>query len=222
MIAAFHGSYVQYVIYIGITEKYPRWFEKEVLDNIYSDSDRFTFWVPLEERTVDYYEKTLVEDYSVFLRKPDGNIHCTDFDVFEKLYQVFKYDRFTNSGVAAFSEDCIEYIECKPGVLSSEYPEWFYEFFTESAVFPNVETVLMFDTDKYRLSYNNSKFEMNTSGDISVLEHCVFLRNHLGEIRHMQYDIFKKHYNPGPLSNEVDTLLKEDVYDRFTNGRNLF
>lgn len=207
MIAAFHDSYVDYVLYMGMTEEYPQWFKDEVLEAIYMDCHRYTFYVPLEERTSDYYEKTLVEDYSVFLRKNDGEIFCTSYDAFRELYDIFKYDGFTNSGVAAFSEDCITYVECQPGVLSAEYPDWFYEFFTEAIHFPpDNESIFIFDLDSTNPPISSSDRESNiissldaSAGQVAIDHHCVFLRNYLGEIRHMRYETFLKHYNPGPL-----------------------
>lgn len=204
MLAALRGSYVEYVTYTGITEKYPVWFHREILDDIYMDQNRFTFWAPEEERGTDYYEKTLVEDYSVFLRKTDGSVLCTTYDVFSDLYVIFKYDAFTNSGMAAFKEDTIEYVECQPGVLSREYPDWFYEFFTEAAHFPQEEeSIFIFDVDTTDTPLRSSKYgveemEMGEVGQVSVDDHCVFLRNHLNEIMHMEYYKFLEMFNPGP------------------------
>jgi len=207
MIAAFHNSYVDFVIYMGMTEDYPTWFEEEVLVSVYMDEHRYTFYIPLEERTSDYYEKTLVEDYSVFLRKTTGEIFCTTYDAFMELYDIFTYNGFSNSGIAAFSEDCITYVECEPGVLSAEYPDWFYEFFTEAIHFPpGNESIFIFDMDNSSIPISTSDKDsdvispLDTSmGQVSIDHHCVFLRNHLGEIRHMRYETFLKYYNPGPL-----------------------
>lgn len=196
---------------MGITETYPRWFREEVMDNIFMDSNRFTFWTFEEERSFDYYEKELVEVYSVFLRKPDGDLKLTDYDTFEKLYRTLTYEDFSNSGIAAFEEDCIEYVECQPGVLSSEYPDWFYEYFTESIHLPNEETIFIFDTysattpiSSHNLNSNVIEHLNEEIGQVSIDHHCVFLRNYLGEIRHMRYEDFEKFYN----SNEN---LKEGV-----------
>src|SRR5437763_13558696 len=112
MRVALRGSYVEFVIFMGVTEKYPLWFEEELYECTYTDESRFTFWVPFNERNPDYYEKQLIEDYSVFLRKPNGEVHVTDYDIFTELYITFRYDAFTNSGRAALHEHCIEYVEC--------------------------------------------------------------------------------------------------------------
>lgn len=183
MKAALRDSYIEFVTFMGITEKYPLWFEKELCDTIYMDEHRYTFWVPKEERKIDYYEKTLVEDYSVFLKKPNGDIFVTDYDIFSDLYTSFRYDAFTNSGIAAFNEDCIEYVECTGGLLTREYPVWFYEYFTEAVHFPQEqESILIFE-----------------DGEVSVNTHCVFLRNKFGEIKGMLYDEFLKYYDPNPI-----------------------
>lgn len=183
MKAALKGSYVEFVLFAGITEKYPLWFEKELGETIYMDESRYTFWVSREERNPEYHEKQLIEDYSVFLRKDTGEVHVTDYDVFSDLYTAFAFNIFTNSGLAALGEDCIEYVECHPGVLPREHPHWFYEYFTECDNLPpgpfDGETLL------------HSK-----DGEVSVDTHCVFLRNRLGEIRGMEYDAFLKHYDP--------------------------
>lgn len=204
MLAALRGSYVDYVNYMGLTEKYPVWFHRDVLDDIYMDESRYTFWIPESERPVDYYEKELVEQFSVFLRKPGGEIFCTTTDAFEELYTVFKYDAFENSGVAAFSEDVIKYVECYPGRLSKRYPDWFYEYFTESIHFPDQEeSIFIYELDTTNPPVQSRDIDIIEPLDqdicqVSVDEHCVFLCNHLGEIRHMLYSNFIKYYTPGP------------------------
>lgn len=202
-----HGSEVDFVIYRGITERYSKWFVREVLDSIYMDEYRYTFWVPEDERPYHYYEMTLVESDSVFLRKTNGEVFCTTMHVFENLYDIFFYDGFTNSGVAAFDEDCIDYVECEPGVLSAEYPDWFYEYFTEAVHFPpDNESIFIYDTGYTTKPIFNSSGStvviepLNaTQGQASVTEHCVFLKNRFGEIRAMSFEDFTKYYNTGPL-----------------------
>jgi hypothetical protein len=199
MIAALRGSYVEYVYFMGVTEKYPPWFEEELYDSVYMDENRYTFYQPLGERKPDYYDKILVEDYTVFLRKPNGDIHVTDYDIFKELYTVFRYDSFTNSGVAAFNEDCIEYVECLGGVLPAGYPEWFYEYFTEALNFPrDSETIYFYDNDKHSITASRDFLEVPIRGEATVKEHCVFLRNKFGEIRGMTYDEFLIYYDDDP------------------------
>ena len=182
MKVALKGSYVEFVFFMGVTEHYPTWFDEEINDNIYMDEARYTFWVPKEERAVDYYEKQLIEDYTVFLRKANGDIHVTDYDTFNKLYMMFCHNAFTNSGVAALTVDCIEYVEVKGGVLDKRYPEWFYEYFTEAVNFPNNEETVLIQQD----------------GNITVKAHSVFLRNKFGEIKELLYEDFIKYYDPQP------------------------
>lgn len=183
MKAALRGSYVEFVCFMGITEKYPLWFEKELNETIFMDSDRYTFYCHPDERSPDYFEKQLIEDYTVFLRKPNGEVHVTDYEVLQYMYTSFQYDAFTNSGLAALDDDCIEYVECTGGVLTREYPSWFYEYFTEAVHFPQEgESILIYD-----------------NGEVSVDTHCVFLRNRFGEIRGMLYDDFLKYYDPNPV-----------------------
>lgn len=182
MKAALHNSYIDYVFYMGLTEKYPEWFNRELENDIYTDEHRYTFYIPKNERMCDYYDRILVEDYSVFLRKSDGSIFVTDYDTFCDLYDVFKYNSFTNSGLAAFKGDSIEYVECIGGVVVDDYPNWFYEHFTESTCSPD---------------YEESIF-INVNGEVSVKEHSVFMRNKLGEIRSMSYSSFRKYYDPSP------------------------
>lgn len=199
MRVALRGSYVEYVLFMGVTEKYPLWFENELSEAVYQDDNRYTFWVPPSERTPDYYEKQLIEDYTVFLRKPTGEIHITDYNIFTELYHVFTYDAFTNSGVAAFAEDCIEYVEAQAGVLPAGYPAWFYEYFTEAFNYPqDDETFFFYDTDKHVLTASRDSMEIAIGGDVTVTEHCVFLRNRFGEIRGLTYDEFLKYYDPEP------------------------
>ena len=184
MRAAMYDSYVQYVIFTGVTEKYPRWFKRELDKCAYTDESRFTFWVSKEERRPDYYEKKLVEDYSVFLRKPNGDIHLTDYDTFQELYITFTYDGFKNSGIAAFEDDCIEYVECIPGKNELEgYPDWFYEYFTESIILPDA-------FEGYILLSDTNSFE--------IREHCAVLRNRFGECRVIPYYKFTEHYSDRP------------------------
>lgn len=209
MKAVLHGSWVDYVIYMGMTERYPEWFQKEVLDDIYMDEHRFTFWLPEEERPWDYHEKELVESDSVFLRKPNGEIFRTSKYVFEQLYVIFLYDGFSNHGIAAYEEDSIEYVECQPGVLSAEYPDWFYEYFTEAIHFQNCnESIFIFEINTpgnpVTSSTRNQVVPLGSGlGQVAVDTHCVFLRNFLGEIRHMEYSDFLKHYHPGPVGGHI-------------------
>lgn len=199
MKAALRGSYIEYVLFAGVTERYPSWFNKELDESIYVDESRYTFYIPKEERRPDYYEKTLVEDYSVFLRKPTGEVFVTDYDVFSDMYVPFRYNSFTNSGIAAFDDDCIEYVECRPGVLPAGYPVWFYEYFTEAINFPqDEETIYLYDEETHCLTAKRGSLIVPLNGEASVTSHCVFLRNKLGEIRGMDYDDFSKYYDPDP------------------------
>lgn len=200
MRAALRDSYVEFVIFMGITEKYPLWFEKLLNKCAYTDESRFTFWVNKEERRPDYYEKQLIEEYSVFLRKSNGETHITTYDAFQNLYITFRHNAFTNSGLAAFEDDCIEYVECMGGVmLSVAYPEWFYEYFTEALNLPEDVTMLFSNDTKHRISINNGPFlEIDEYGGVSVDEHCVFLRNKHGEIKGMLFTDFEKYYDYDP------------------------
>lgn len=183
MLAGLRDSYVDVIFYMGVNEIYPFWFTEILYSCILVDEDRYTFYIPREERGYDYYEKKLVEDYSVFLRKADGSIHVTDYDTFEELYNLFKYDKFENSGLASLKSDCIEYIVCHGGQILSGYPEWFYEYFTEALHNPNAE---------------ESVFISEKNGDVTITEHCVFLRNRFGEIRVMAWKDFTEYYDPDP------------------------
>lgn len=199
MKAAIRGSYVEFVKFNGVTERYPLWFEEELYECTYTDESRFTFWVPADERRPDYFEKQLIEDYSVVIRKPNGDIHVTDEDIFLDMYTTFRYDVFTNSGIAAFDEDCIEYVECRGGVLSREYPLWFYEFFTEAVNFPQGETIFFHDHDTSTNNVRGPFLEVTDDGQVSVDEHSVFLRNKFGEVRGMLYRDFIKFYDDNPI-----------------------
>jgi hypothetical protein len=196
---ALRGSYVEFVIFMGTTENYPRWFEKLIEDAIYVDESRFTFYVDRLERRPDYYEKSLIEDYSVFIRKSDGEVHVTNYDTFQELYISFKYNDFKHAGLAALEEDCIEYVECKPGVLSAGYPDWFYEYFTEMINFPHdEETIYLYDETQHCLTAKRGNLIVPLGGDATVTKHCVFLHNRFGEVRGMDYDDFIKYYDPNP------------------------
>lgn len=183
MKSALRGSYVEVVFYMGINERYPMWFTEELYNCTFTDDSNYTFWVPEYERSPDYHEKILVEDYSVFIRKENGDIHVTSYDVFDQLYYQFRFDRFDNSGLAAFREDVIDYVECFGGSVISGYPDWFYEHFTESVIYQYGEESIFIDRD---------------DGELSVTHHVVFLRNKFGEIRVMDYDVFLKYYEPHP------------------------
>lgn len=201
---------MEFVIFNGVTEKYPAWFEEEIYDAIYTDESRYTFWMHWTQRNIDYYEKQLVEDYSVFLRKPNGEIHLTDYDVFQEMYTSFRYDAFTNSGIAAFKDDCIEYVECRGGVLSREYPTWFYEFFTEAVNLPQGETIFFHDCN---LATNNGSgpfLQVSDDGEVSVDSHSVFLRNKFGEIRGMLYEDFKRFYDDNPQVHPLGGFQDEE------------
>lgn len=192
MRAALRDSYVDFVLYMGENEKYPPWFQRELDLCAYTDESRFTFWVSLDERRPDYYEKKIVEEYTVFLRNPKGDIHITDYDVFQNLYITFRYDAFTNSGLAAFEEDSIEYVECKPGLMNANYPHWFYDHFTEAVNLPNAFEGFMMFAD-------NDEVMVNT--------YCVILRNRFGEIRTLSYEEFTRFYDDSP-SRDRDQLLR--------------
>lgn len=197
---ALRGCYVEVVFFMGVNETYPHWFADELYNSIFTDEHRYTFWVPREERTPLYYEKQLVEDYSVFLRKPDGTIHVTDYDVFTSLYHTFRYDAFTNSGLAALNDDCIEYVECHEGALTGSYPEWFEIFFTEAINFPpDGGSILIYNNkERFLTASRESLIDVGPHGDISVNCHCVFLWNKFGEIRGLSWGEFLRFYDPDP------------------------
>lgn len=201
MRTALRGSYVDVVFFMGIHEKYPLWFQEELHNNIFMDDHRYTFYVHHEERSVNYYEKTLVEDYTVFLRKPTGEIHVTDYDTFVDLYYVFRNDEFTNSALAALHTDTIEYVECNGGELTYGYPEWFEQFFTESLTTPDYsETIFMYQNNEetIQICLNEDTVLVRINGDTSVTSRCVFLCNRFGEIRGMGWQEFLKYYDPDP------------------------
>src|SRR5690606_35734242 len=127
MYAALKDHYLQYVIFQGMSDQYPEWFEQEVAERIFVDESRFCFWVPPQERRPDYYEKELIETYSVVLRKKSGEIHVLDMEVFNDMYTIFHYDKFVNGGICAFNDDMIEYTVCVGGSPIDRYPDWFYE-----------------------------------------------------------------------------------------------
>lgn len=184
MKAALRGKYLDAVYFMGINEKYPYWFAEELYDAIFTDESRYTFWVDRHSRRPDYHEKTLIEDYSVFLRKEDGTIFVTNYDQLDEMYTIFRTDKFTNSGLVAFNEDVIDYVECHGG--SSFYSmddDWFYEYFTEVVNHPQDEESIFFT---------------NTDQGITVNQHCAVLMNKYGEIRAMEWRKFLKFYDIDP------------------------
>lgn len=202
--AAYYESYVDFVIFKGLTEKYPSWFTDEVLDDLVMDASRYTIWFPNGERPTDYYEKVVVETDSVFLRKPNGTIHMVEYPIFKEMYHTFVYNDFISSGVAAFMEDTIEYVECLPGVLSEEYPDWFYEYFTEVANLPDEETILW--NNSFDVYTETKGLYLGTEGDITVQDHCVFVRNVAGSIMYVSWENFVRDFNPGPGQYEFEDL----------------
>ena len=182
MFAALRGHYVQFVVFMGLAEPYPEWFIEEVSDRAFINESRFCFWTPPQEREADYYEKELIETFSVVVRKSNGDTHITEIDTFNDMYRVFTYDHGINGGIAAFNEDVIEYVECFGGGLIDMYPEWFYEHFTELLNNPK-------DNESYL-------FNIDGLGHITIKERCVVLRNRFGEVRQMSYGNFLKYYDP--------------------------
>lgn len=207
MLAALRGSYVEFVVYNGVTERYPSWFSEELYDCTYTDESRYTFYAPPHQRDVDYYEKQLVEDYSVFIRKPNNMVHLTDWETFHSLYQEFRFDKFTNSGIAALQDDCIEYVECYGGIIAREFPEWFYEYYTEAVNLPQSgETIFLRDAHDHDTSTWDKRgpyLSVSETGEVSVDERSVFLRNRFGEIRPMLYTEFIKYYDDDPEINQL-------------------
>lgn len=183
MKAALRGSYVEVVFFMGVNERYPMWFSEELYNNIFTDESRYTFYVPRQERTIMYHEKQLVEDYTVFLRKPNGDIHVTDYDAYDALYMTFRFDAFENSAFAAMYDDVIEYVECQGGQVQSGYPDWFYEWVSEAINYPEGEESMLIDVN---------------GQDISITDHCAILQNKFGEIKIMDWDKFLKYYDPDP------------------------
>lgn len=183
MKAALRGSYVDVVYFMGVNERYPHWFCEELYSNVFSDSDRYTFYVSPQERSPVYHEQILVEDYSVFIRKPNGDIFVTNYDAFDDLYFQFRFDAFSNSGVAAFRDDVIDYVECQGGAVISGYPDWFYEYFTEAINNPSEDETIFIDSN---------------DGELSVSDHCAVLQNRYGEVRLMDWEKFLSYYDPDP------------------------
>lgn len=182
MRCALRGSYVEVVYYMGSNERYPDWFAEELYRCTFTDDSNFTFWVSDSSRKPDYHEKNLIEDYSVFIRKPNGEVHVTDYDTFKYLYYEFTFDRFNNCGLAAFYDDVIEYVECYPGNSIQSYPDWFHDHFSE-AIWNHCDGETIF---------------ISNGDDISVTEHTYFLQNKFGEISSMDYRTFTKYYDNNP------------------------
>lgn len=203
MKVALRDTYVEYVLFCGMSETYPRWFNELIDDTISLDESRYTLYVHYNERTMSYYDKQLVDDYSVFVRKPDGEVYVTDWDAFNEVYQTFTWSEFSHSGISAPHENCIEYVECKAGVLRDLYPAWFYEYFTEAFNFPQDDkTFFFYDTDKHNVTATRDSLEITAGGGVTVKEDSVFLRNRLGEIKGMTWVDFLKYYDPYPELGE--------------------
>lgn len=177
-IATLKEGVVDYVIFSGMDESYPGWFTRELDRGLYEDESRYIRYLPPAERNVDYYDKTIIEDYSVFLRKDNGDVHCTSYDTFESLYLVLEHNSRTNSGVAGFREDCIEIVECHGGVPGA-YPSWFFDYFKDGITIESEEETILFYDD---------------IGEISLTGYSVFLRNKYNEIAHMDGETFDKFY----------------------------
>ena len=177
--ASLKEGVVDYVIFAGEDEQYPAWFKREVLDGILVDENRYTRYIPRPERNMDYYDKTIVDNDTVFLRKPNSSdVHCTSYETFEGLYVSLESNPRTNSGVAAFREDSIEIVECFGG-LPSAYPSWFYDYFSDGIVINDYdETILFYGDDR----------------EISIIGHCYFLKNQRGQIAFMDHETFDKYY----------------------------
>ena len=203
MRVALRGSYVEVVYFMGPNENYPLWFQDELHNSIFTDEFRYTFWVPPQQRSVDYHEKELIEDYSVFLRKPNGEVHVTTWDAFDDLYEEFRYDRFTNSGLAALREDCIDYVEVVGGELTTGYPEWFEALFVETINhFHGGETIMIHRSGDasadISLNVGEDSVWVSIDGDTSITSRCVFLQNKFGEVMSMSWDKFLQFYDPYP------------------------
>lgn len=183
MKAALRGRYVEVVFFMGTEERYPDWFMEEIYDATYTDESRYTFWVDRFQRRPDYHEKQLVEDYSVFIRKGNGEVFVTDYDAYQQVYHTFMYDGFNNWALAGFNEDVIDYVECHGGIGTSGYPDWFYEYFTESLNNPQD---------------NESIYISDICGELVVVEHCAVLRNMHGEIKVLPWNKFLLFYDPNP------------------------
>ncbi len=182
MFAALRGQYVQFVVFMGVAERYPEWFIEEIANRVFVNESRYCFWTSPPERDCDYYEKEIIEMYSIIVRKSDGSTHVVEVDTFNELYRIFQFDQLVNGGIAAFIDDYIEYVECAGGSLIDRYPKWFYEYFTECLNNPK-------DSESYL-------FSVDGHGYITIKERCVFLRNRFGEIRQMLYKDFLKYYDP--------------------------
>lgn len=206
MLAALIGHYVDFVVFMGVAEPCPTWFIEEVADRVFVNESRFTFWTPAPERGTDYYEKELIETYSIVVRKCSGETHVMSIDTFDSLYRVFTYNQNVHGGVAAFNDDIIEYVECIGGSLIDDYPEWFYEYFTESLNNPK-------DNESYLYSIGGL-------GQITIKERCVVLRNRFGLIRTMSYPDFLRYYDPIVHDRTTYTSLDE-IHDLTMNAANM-
>lgn len=142
---------------------------------------RYTFYIPKEVRNADYYDKIVVSYGDVFLRKTDGtSFVLSDDSIFQELYNVFDFNLQNNNGLAAFVDDCIEFVEIQGGFVVDDKPDWFYEHITETVNFIDVDSCILIGEDK----------------EFDVTEHCVFLQNRWGEIRSMRYADFFAFYDP--------------------------
>lgn len=109
MIAAFKSTAIDYAIFNGLTERYPEWFEKIVVDHTYVDEFGFSI----------YGLDSLVEGYDVFVRNSKGEVKKLDYELFDNSYLTI------NDRIAVPRASTIEYL-IYDGVKSN-YPGWFVE-----------------------------------------------------------------------------------------------
>lgn len=174
MLACREFGVVQYVLWVGETGPYPKWFVDFMVSNVfYTDEFRYTYYQPEDERSVTYHDEILVDDYSVFINK-NGEIFCTHYDSFEKLYHTVQEWPGHNGGVAFYKEDSIEYrlLDLDPDGYP-EYPSWVY-----TNMYGVTNREVTFDDNNRLITYPRSIEIRNSKGESMFLDRETFYRNY--------------------------------------------
>jgi hypothetical protein len=120
--------------------------------------------------TVGYTET----GYTVVVETIDSRIIVISRETFDHLYT--RLDDFT----AALKGDCIEYVVNDSDKDLLEYPEWFVDAVADGIIFTDGCGVDIF---------------YDESGEIAMSPNSIILKNHVGDLRYMESDAFRKYYD---------------------------
>lgn len=178
MYAAMKGTVIEAVIFGGDTYvTYPSWYE-ELLEE--ADEDGFgNLIIPMLNENEDAFDAfTLTPWDSVILRNRHGDIHHVTAGQFGETFHPM------GPFHAARKDDCVEYYKYSSYSKVRDLPDWIRELIHDEGFI-----VMEFEVVSLYATHHNDGDPLTM-----VTNDSYFIRNRMGQVRHMYKDEFEKRY----------------------------